>query len=148
MNIYKVKKHCKILLIEDNPGDARLVREALKDLHVSHELQVAPDGIQAMEDLRRINKNRTEIRPDIILLDLNLPKKSGLEILSEIKSDEVLKRIPVIILTASQNQDDIREAYNRHANCYIIKPLGLKEFFEIISSLEKLWLNIASLPES
>ena len=143
-----MKRLRKILLIEDNPGDVRLVQEALNELQAPHDLQVARDGVQAMEALCQVKQNGHAGKPDLILLDLNLPKKNGMDVLSEIKSDKELKRVPVVVLTASQNDDDLQEAYNRHANCCIIKPLGLEEFFGIIGALEQFWFATASLPES
>jgi CheY-like chemotaxis protein len=129
-----------ILLVEDNPGDVRLTQEALKDGQVLKNLYVAKDGVEAIELLSG------EFRPDIILLDLNLPKKGGREVLAEIKSDPNLKRIPVVILTSSQAEEDILSSYDLHANSYITKPVDLDQFVRVIQSIENFWLSIVKLP--
>lgn len=135
-----------ILLVEDNQGDARLAQEALKDSKVKNKLHVVYDGIEAMDFLLKRNEYKNAIRPDLIILDLNLPKKDGREVLAEIKADEDLKRIPVVILTISKAEEDILKSYNLHANCYITKPLDLDKFMEVVKSIEDFWLTIVMLP--
>jgi two-component system response regulator len=139
-------KPIDILLVEDNPGDADLAREALEKNKMCNDLYVVGDGVEAMAFLRREGKYADVPRPDLILLDLNLPKKDGREVLAEIKSDENLKRIPVVILTMSQNEEDILKSYNLHANCYISKPIDLAQFFKVIQSIQDFWLGIVMLP--
>src|SRR5438067_6920342 len=131
-----------ILLVEDNPGDVRLTVEALKEGKVLNTLSVARDGVEALAFLRRAGKHGDAPRPDLILLDLNLPKKDGREVLAEIKADESLKRIPVVVLTTSQAEQDILKSYNLHANCYIIKPVDLEQFIGVLKSIESFWLTI------
>jgi CheY-like chemotaxis protein len=135
-----------ILLVEDNPGDVRLIQEALKESCLPNCLHLAEDGVQAIAFLQRKQSHRSAPRPDLILLDLNLPRKSGREVLEEIKSDRDLRRIPVIILTTSQAEEDILFAYNLHANCYITKPVDLDQLFRIVRSIEVFWLTVAQLP--
>jgi CheY-like chemotaxis protein len=137
----------EILLVEDNPGDARLTREALRDAKVSNRMHVAQDGVQAMAFLRREGGYADAPRPDLILLDLNLPKKSGREVLAEIKGDEDFRRIPVVILTTSQAEQDIIETYNLHANAYVNKPVDLDEFAKVVKSIEDFWFEIVRLPD-
>lgn len=139
-------KAIDILLVEDNPGDADLAREALEKNKMCNELYVVGDGVEAMAFLRREGKYADVPRPDLILLDLNLPKKDGREVLSEIKTDEHLKRIPVVILTTSQNEEDILKTYDLHANCYITKPIDLAQFFKVVQSIQDFWLGIVMLP--
>ena len=136
----------EILLVEDSPGDVRLIQEVLKEGKVRINLRVAEDGAEAMDFLRRKGRHADAIRPDVILLDLNLPKKDGREVLAEVKSDEDLKRIPVIILTVSQAEEDILETYDHHANCYITKPIDMDEFLRVMRSIEEFWLTIVTLP--
>ena len=136
----------EVLLVEDNPGDVRLTQEALKDGRVMVNLTVAADGVEAMEVLRRIAPSGPQPRPDLILLDLNLPKKSGREVLEEIKADDDLKRIPVIVMTTSKAEQDIHKAYNLNANCYVTKPVDLDEFLNVLRSIEDFWLTIVTLP--
>ena len=138
----------EILLVEDNPGDVRLTREALKDARVINNLQVAADGVEAMAYLKRQGGYENAIRPDLILLDLNLPKKDGREVLSEIKADTSLRRIPVVILTTSKAEEDVLKTYDLHANCYITKPVDLEKFIEVISAIEDFWLSIVILPRN
>ena len=138
----------EILLVEDNPGDVRLTREALKDARVINNLQVAADGVEAMAFLKRQGGYENAIRPDLILLDLNLPKKDGREVLSEIKADPGLRQIPVVILTTSKAEEDILKTYDLHANCYITKPVDLEKFIEVISAIEDFWLSIVKLPRN
>ncbi len=135
-----------ILLIEDNPGDIRLAREALKGSKVRNNLTVIEDGESAIEFLHQRGEFKNATRPDLILLDLNLPKKSGREVLAEIKNDDFLKRIPVVVLTVSRNEEDILKAYNLHANCYVTKPLDFTQFVDITKSIENFWLTIVKLP--
>lgn len=136
----------EILLVEDNPGDVRLTLEAFKDCKVSSNFNTVEDGEAAMAFLRREEKYTNAPRPDLVLLDLNLPKKDGREVLKEIKADKSLKHIPVVILTTSQAEEDIIKAYGLNANCYICKPIDLDNFIKIISSIEEFWLTIVKLP--
>ena len=136
----------EVLLVEDNPADVRLTQEALKDGRVMVNLTVAGDGVEAMEVLNREGKYKGVARPDLILLDLNLPKKNGREVLTEIKADEKLRSIPVIVMTTSKAEQDIHRAYNLNANCYITKPVDLDEFLHVVRSIEDFWLTIVTLP--
>jgi len=136
----------EILLVEDNPADVRLTTEALKEEKIYNNLHVATDGVEAMAFLRREGKYAKALRPDLILLDLNLPKKDGREVLEEIKSDDDLKTIPVVVLTVSQAEEDILKSYNLHANCYITKPVDLDQFIKVIRSVQEFWLTIVKLP--
>jgi chemotaxis family two-component system response regulator Rcp1 len=136
----------EILLVEDNPGDARLATEALKDAKVKNNLHWVKDGVEAMAFLRREGKYADAPHPDVILLDLNLPRKDGREVLAEIKQDEDLRRIPVVILTVSNAEEDIIKTYNLHANCYIRKPVDLDQFIEVVKSIDYFWLTIVTLP--
>jgi chemotaxis family two-component system response regulator Rcp1 len=138
----------EILLVEDNPGDVRLTMEALRDGKVRNRLHVVDDGEKAMAFLRRQGGYPTAPRPDVILLDLNLPRKDGREVLTEIKQDPDLKRIPVVVLTSSEAEQDILRAYNLHANCYITKPVDLEKFLAVVKSIEAFWLMIVKLPPS
>ncbi len=135
-----------ILLVEDNPGDVRLTREALKDAKVLNDVHVVQDGVEAMQFLHREGKFVNVPTPDMILLDLNLPRKDGREVLAEVKADPKLKRIPVVILTTSKADEDIIRTYNLHANAYITKPVDLNRFIEIIHTLEEFWFSIVKLP--
>jgi len=135
-----------ILLVEDNPGDERLTREALKEGKVYNNLYWARDGIEALDFLKRRGKHAAAPRPDIILLDLNLPKKDGREVLSEIKRDEELKRIPIVILTTSKAEEDVMRTYNLHANCYVTKPVDLEKFIVVVKSIDAFWLTVVTLP--
>ncbi|WP_373270778.1 response regulator [Nostoc sp. T09] len=136
----------EVLLVEDNPGDALLTRIALEDSKISVHLNVVEDGVEAMAFLRKQDKYAKVPHPDIVLLDLNLPKKDGREVLAEIKGDEHLKRIPVVVLTTSQAEEDILKAYNLAANCYITKPVDFDQFVKIIRSIENFWFAIVKLP--
>jgi chemotaxis family two-component system response regulator Rcp1 len=136
----------EILMVEDNPGDVRLTLEALKEGKVRNNLQTVADGEEAMKFLRRQDTYAKAPRPDLILLDLNLPKKNGREVLAEIKDDPDLKRIPVVILTVSEAEQDIIKSYNLHANCYITKPVNLGQFIQVVRSIEDFWLSIVMLP--
>jgi CheY-like chemotaxis protein len=136
----------EILLVEDSPGDVRLTIEALKEGKVHNNLHVARDGVEAMKFLSREGEFSDAPHPDLILLDLNLPKKDGREVLKEIKADPRLKRIPVVILTISSTEEDILKTYNLHANCFITKPVDLNQFIHVIKSIEDFWLEIVKLP--
>ncbi len=136
----------EILMVEDNPGDVRLTVEALKEGKVRNNLYTVEDGEEALRYLRRQGQYAEAIRPDLVLLDLNLPKKSGREVLAEIKEDPKLKRIPVVILTVSEAEQDILKSYNLHANCYITKPVNLDRFIEVVKSIEDFWLTVVMLP--
>jgi len=136
----------EILLVEDNPGDVRLTEEALKESKVRNTLHVARDGVEAIEFLRGRDGNGGGNKPDIILLDLNLPRTNGREVLATIKTDPDLRRIPVVVLTTSRAEQDILETYDLHANCYIVKPVGLDEFITIVRSVEDFWLSIVRMP--
>jgi chemotaxis family two-component system response regulator Rcp1 len=136
----------EILLVEDNPGDERLTREALKEGKVYSNLHWVKDGVEAMEFLRRRGKYQDVPRPDIILLDLNLPKKDGREVLQDIKNDDALKRIPVVVLTTSKAEEDVLRTYNLHANCYVTKPVDLEKFIVVVKSIDVFWLTVATLP--
>jgi CheY-like chemotaxis protein len=135
-----------ILLVEDNPGDARLAMEALKDAKVSNTLHWVKDGVEAIQFLRCEGDHADAPRPDVILLDLNLPKKDGREVLRDIKADPDLKRIPVVVLTVSSAEEDVLKSYDLHANCFISKPLDLDRFIEVVRSIEDFWLAIVRLP--
>ena len=136
----------EILLVEDNPGDVRLTKEALKEGKVYSNLHWVKDGVEAMEFLRRQGKHADAPRPDIILLDLNLPKKDGREVLQDIKNDTDLKRIPVVVLTTSKAEEDVLRTYNLHANCYVTKPVDLDQFIRVVESIEDFWFTIVKLP--
>ena len=146
MNPVTIGNPIEILLVEDNPGDVRLTQEALTDNKMRNRLHVVVDGVEAMAFLRREGKYADAPRPDLVLLDLNLPKKDGREVLAEIKADESLKRTPVVILTTSQAEEDILEAYELNANCYITKPVDLDQFLKVVRSIENSWLTIVKLP--
>lgn len=136
-----------ILLVEDNPGDVRLTREALRGARVANDLRVVGDGEEAIEYLRRRGRYVDAPRPDIVLLDLNLPRLDGRDVLVDIKSDPELASIPIIVLTSSSAERDIQSAYELHANCYISKPVNFTEFLEAVRSLEGFWLRIVRLPK-
>jgi len=135
-----------ILLVEDNPGDARLVYEAFQLTSVRCRLSHVLNGVEAMEFLRQEGAHAQATRPDLILLDLNLPRKDGREVLAEIKADLKLRRIPVVVLTTSQSNDDIMRAYDLNANCYVAKPMDLDQFMKVIRCLDEFWLTVARLP--
>lgn len=135
-----------ILMVEDNPYDVRLTVEAFKDAKVYNNLSVAPDGEEALRFLRREGEHAVAARPDLILLDLNLPKKCGREVLEEIKKDADLRRIPVVVLTTSENEKDILRAYELHVNAYITKPVDLDQFMKIVKAVEGFWLTVVKLP--
>jgi two-component system, chemotaxis family, response regulator Rcp1 len=136
----------EILLVEDNPGDVRLTVEGLKESKVRNKLHVAGDGVEAMEFLRRQGRHVGAIRPDLILLDLNLPRMDGREVLAEIKSDPKLKTIPVVVLTTSRAEQDVLRSYELQANCYITKPVDLEQFIAVVRSIEDFWFTIVTLP--
>ncbi|HEX2967679.1 MAG TPA: response regulator [Bacteroidales bacterium] len=135
-----------ILIVEDNPGDARLIKEVLNDDRVFSSLYLVNDGVEAMSFLHNEGRYSKMPRPDLIILDLNLPKKDGREVLAEIKNDEELKHIPVVIMTISQAEEDILRTYKLHANCYITKSIDLNEFIKVIKSIEDFWFSIVKLP--
>lgn len=140
-------KPVEIMLVEDNPGDVRLTIETFKDAKVLNRLSVANDGVEALSYLRRQGPYANAARPDLILLDLNLPKKDGREVLAEIKADDDLKRIPVVVLTTSQAEEDIFKTYNLHANCFITKPVDLDQFITVVRSIEDFWFTVVKLPD-
>ncbi|MCB9101927.1 MAG: response regulator [Anaerolineales bacterium] len=136
----------EILLVEDNPGDVRLTIEAFKDAKVRNNLTIAADGIEALAILKKAEPYANATKPDLILLDLNLPLKDGREVLAEIKADEALKRIPVVVLTTSHADEDILKSYQLNANCYITKPVDLDQFLKVVKSIESFWLEVVILP--
>lgn len=140
-------KPIEILLVEDNPGDADLTRDAFSTGKVDNLLHVVSDGVEAMAFLRRQGKYASASRPDLVLLDLNLPRRDGREVLADIKSDEALKRIPVVVLTTSKDEADVLKSYDLHANCFISKPIDLGEFIRAVRSIEDFWLTIVRLPD-
>jgi len=146
MGIAGGAKLIEILLVEDSPGDVDLTREALEGTKIRNTLHVVGDGEEAIAFLRRKGKYADAPRPGLILLDLNLPKKDGREVLAEIKRDKNLKRIPVVVLTTSKEEEDILKSYNLHANCYITKPIDLNQFLRVVKSIEEFWLTIVRLP--
>ena len=139
-------KTVEILLVEDNPGDVGLTRETLKDSKLLNHMSVVENGVEAMAYLRRQGKYGNAARPDLVLLDLNLPKKDGHQVLAEIKADEQLRRIPVVVLTTSSAEQDILKTYDLHANCYIIKPVNLDQFSAVVRAIEEFWFTIVKLP--
>jgi chemotaxis family two-component system response regulator Rcp1 len=136
----------EILLVEDNPGDARLTLEAFKEGKVLNNFTIISDGADALAYLRRQGPHADAVQPDLILLDLNLPKMDGREVLAEIKADERLKRVPVVVLTTSAAPEDVARAYGSHANCYVTKPVNLDDFLHVIQSIESFWLTLVKLP--
>lgn len=139
-------KPIEILLVEDDPGHARLTIEAFKEGKIANSLHIVPDGEAALAYLRRQGPYAGAERPDIVLLDLNLPKKDGREVLRDLKADEDLRRIPVVILTVSKAEEDVLKAYQLHANCYITKPIGMEQFVTVVKSVEDFWFSIVKLP--
>ena len=137
-----------ILLVEDNPADARLIKEVFKDTKTKNRLYVVKDGVEAMAFLNQEVDYADIPRPDVILLDLNLPRKDGREVLKELKEDNVLKRVPIVILTTSSAEEDIIRTYNNHANCYITKPVDFDQFLKVINSIEDFWLSVVKLPSN
>lgn len=146
MSTLKPSELIEILLVEDNPGDVRLTQEALHEAKVRNQLNVVPDGVEALAYLRREGKYARARRPDIIFLDLNLPRKNGREVLEEIKNDPGLKTIPVVILTTSTAEQDILESYQLHANCYVTKPVEMDGFIKAIKCVENFWFTVVKLP--
>ena len=136
----------EILLVEDNPGDVRLTQEALREGKIRNNLSVARDGVEAIAFVRRQGRYATAPRPDLILLDLNLPRKGGREVLAEIKADENFRRIPVVVLTTSRSENDILQSYGLYANCYITKPVDLEQFLTVVRTIEEFWLSVVTLP--
>ena len=137
----------EILLVEDNPGDVRLTQEVFREGRLANQLHIARDGVEALALLHREAPHAQAVRPDLILLDLNLPRKDGRELLAEIKTDPALRQIPVIILTTSSADQDILKAYDLHANCYLTKPVDLEEFIRVVRSIEDFWLALVKLPK-
>ncbi len=135
-----------ILIVEDNKGDARLIREVLNETKIFNSLFIVNDGVEAMDFLTKKGKYENAPKPDLIILDLNLPKKDGREVLAEIKDNDELKRIPVVIMTISQAEEDILRSYDLHANCYVTKPIDLNQFIKVIKSIEEFWFTIVKLP--
>jgi chemotaxis family two-component system response regulator Rcp1 len=146
MNSSRGGRPIQILMVEDNPDDIELTVEALKDARVANHLTVVQDGEEALSYLRCRGKYAQAIRPDLILLDLNMPRKNGRDVLRDIKNDPKLKRIPVVILTTSQAEDDILHTYDLHANCYITKPVDFNQFLKVVRSIEDFWLTVVKLP--
>jgi chemotaxis family two-component system response regulator Rcp1 len=141
-------RHVEILLVEDSPSDTELTIEALKEAKVRNHLSIVEDGVKALEFLRRQGKYSEAPRPDLIMLDLNLPRKDGREVLAEIKSDDSLKTIPVVVLTTSRAEQDVLQAYKHHANCYITKPVDFEQFLNVVRSVESFWLMLVTLPRA
>ena len=135
-----------ILVVEDNPGDARLIKEVLNENKIFNSLYIVRDGVEAMDFLYARGKFKESPKPDLIILDLNLPRKDGREVLAEIKSDNELKRIPVVIMTISQAEEDIFKSYSLHANCFVTKPIDLNQFIKVIKSIENFWFSVVKLP--
>ena len=148
MNEHQLVRPIEILLVEDNRGDSDLVREGLENCKIYNRLNVIEDGEKALAYLRREAQYADASRPDLILLDLNLPRKDGREVLKEIKEDNSLKRIPVVVLTSSKAEEDIAKTYNLHANCYISKPIEVGQFLDVVRSIEDFWLSIVILPSN
>ena len=146
MNNQMRAKPVQMLLVEDNPGDVRLTKETLKDAKLMVDLHVVGDGVEAMAFLRQEGKYASAPYPDLVLLDLNLPKKDGREVLAEIKQDPNLRRIPVVVLTISNAEEDILKSYNLHANAYVNKPLNLEQFAKITKAIEDFWFTVVKLP--
>ena len=146
MSLRTVSDAFDILLVEDNPGDARLAQEALKEGQMASRLKVVVDGVEAMSFLRREGTYAGAPRPNLVLLDLNLPRKDGRQVLAEMKADPELRRIPVVVLTTSQAEQDIMRSYDLHANCYITKPVDLDRFITVVRSIEEYWCSVVTLP--
>lgn len=146
MTLRNAPEAFEILLVEDNPGDARLAQEALKEGRMTSRLKVVVDGVEAMSFLRREGQYQGSPRPNLILLDLNLPRKDGRQVLAELKADEDLRRIPVVVLTTSQAEQDVMRSYDLHANCYITKPVDLDRFISVVRSIEEYWCSVVTLP--
>lgn len=146
-NLQQGARPIVILLVEDNAGDVRLVREAMQAAKVRNTMHIVDDGVMAMEFLRRKDRFVDAPRPDLILLDLNLPKKDGREVLAEVKGDADLRRIPVVVLTTSQAESDVLRAYDLHANCYITKPVDFEQFMKVVQQIDHFWVNVVTLPD-
>ncbi len=142
----ELTKPVEILLVEDNPGDTRLAREALKESKLNNTMNSVVDGVEAMDYLHKRGKYTDVTRPDLIILDLNLPRKDGREVLGEIKTDVYLRTIPVVILTTSKSEEDILRAYELHANCFITKPMDMNQFIKVVQSITDFWFTIVKLP--
>ncbi len=136
----------QILIVEDNPADARLVREVMRDSKVLNEIHWVPDGVEALDFLYRRGKHAGAPRPNLIFLDLNMPRKDGRAVLAEVKADEILRRIPVVVMTSSQAEEDVARAYDAHANCYIRKPIDFQQFHQVVKTLENFWFATVELP--
>jgi CheY-like chemotaxis protein len=136
----------EILLVEDNPGDARLTIEAMREAKLGNRIHVVEDGVEAMAYLRREGAYSAMPRPDLILLDLNLPRKDGRDVLAEVKADPGLRRIPVVVLTTSRAEEDVLRAYDLHANCFVTKPVGLEQFMSVIKQIDEFWIKVVILP--
>jgi len=147
MENFERGKPIEILLVEDSPGEARLVQENMKDAKVRNNLNIVVDGVEAMAYLRKEGEYKNVVTPDMVLLDLNLPRKDGREVLAEMKADEKLKRIPVVVLTISQAEEDVFKSYNLHANAYVTKPVDLKQFMLAVKAIEGFWLSVVKLPD-
>jgi two-component system, chemotaxis family, response regulator Rcp1 len=146
MSFSNIMKPIEILLVEDNPGDIRLCQEALKESKLINRLNIVMDGEEAMNFVRKAGQYENAPSPDLVLLDLNLPKKDGREVLMEIKSDEKLRRIPVVVMTVSSSDEDILRSYDLHANCYITEPVDFERFIEVVKAIENFWFTIVRLP--
>lgn len=147
MNLGTTVRPVEILLVEDSPTDALLAKEALRESKLANNLHHVTDGVEATDFLRKQGKYSEAPRPDVILLDLNLPRKDGREVLADIKSDEELKRIPVVVLTTSEAESDVLAAYGHHANCYIVKPVDFQKFSHVVQSIEDFWFAVVTLPK-
>ena len=137
----------EILLVEDNPGDVRLIIEAMIEAKLDNRFHIVEDGVEAMQFLRREGRFGDAPRPDLILLDLNLPKKDGRAVLAEVKADPALKRIPVVVLTTSRAEEDVLRAYDLHANCYITKPVDMEQFMKVVAQIDDFWVRVVTLPK-
>ncbi len=146
MQAFALPKHIEILLVEDSPADVLITQDALAEVHLLNTIHVVEDGVEALAFLRKEVPYTAVPRPDLILLDLNLPRKSGREVLAEIKADPVLKSIPVVVLTTSQAEEDVWKAYDLHANCYVVKPLDFATFVQAVRSIRHFWLCVVTLP--
>ena len=146
MNLNTVGIPVEILLVEDNPGDVRLAREGLSECKIRNNLHVVDDGVKAMAFLRRRDEYAKAPRPDIVLLDLNLPRKDGREVLREVKEDESLRTIPVVVLTTSKSEEDVLRSYQLNANCYVAKPVDFHQFEKIVRAIREFWFSIVILP--
>lgn len=146
MTFLRTFRPIEILMVEDNPGDVRLTQEALKGGKIWNEINVVCDGVAALDYLLRVPPYENAVRPDLVLLDLNLPRKDGREVLAAIKANPSLMTIPVVILTTSQAEEDVVRAYNLHANCYVTKPVDFEQFTRIVQAIEQFWLSVVSLP--